>query len=183
MYSGNMGRAHDVETPLEAARRLRHRPDLRFVFVGDGVKRPLVEAAARQLPNVALAPYQPREKLSQSLSAADVHLVTLSAGLAGLSEPSKLYGIMAAGRPAVFVGPAESEAARTLRREGAGLVVSPGDADGLVHALLELADDPERRQRIGGVARAALVARHERRVATRKFLDLLERVHRPEDAR
>jgi glycosyltransferase involved in cell wall biosynthesis len=177
MHSGNMGRVHDVETLLEAARRLRDRRDLRFVFVGDGVKRRLVEAAARDLPNVALAPYQPRDLLPRSLSAADVHLVSLTDGLAGLSEPSKVYGIMAAGRPTVFVGPSASECACTLRRAGAGVVVRAGDTDTLAATLVDLAQDPVRRSEMGRRARAALVTSHDRRVATGRFVELLERLH------
>jgi glycosyltransferase involved in cell wall biosynthesis len=151
--------------------------------VGDGVKRPMAEAAARELPNVSLAPYQPRERLSQLLSAGDVHLVSLAPQVAGLSEPSKLYGIMAAGRPAVFVGPHESEAACTLRREGAGVSVSPGDVDGLAAAILGLANDPDRRRRMGHAARAALLARHERRVATARFLRVVERLRQTRAAK
>jgi glycosyltransferase involved in cell wall biosynthesis len=178
MYSGNMGQAHDLATLIEAARRLRERRDLRFLFIGEGVKRHLVEAAARELPNISLAPYQFRTLLSQSLSAGDVHLVSLSAGLAGLSEPSKLYGIMAAGRPTVFVGPAESEAACTIRRERAGFAISAGDVSGLVTSLLELAQNPELRREMGSAAREALVARHERRIATGKFAAVVERLQR-----
>jgi len=99
LYSGNMGRGHDMETLLGAARALRDRPDVVFAFIGEGAKRPVVEAAARELPSIRLFPYQPREALSESLSAGDVHVVTQDAATLGLIEPSKLYGVMAAGRP------------------------------------------------------------------------------------
>ena len=173
MYSGNIGRGHDVETMLGAARRLRQRRDIAFLFVGEGVRRAEVERAAGELPNVRLGAYQPRHRLGESLSAADLHLVSLSLELGGLIEPSKLYGIMAAGRPALFVGPAESEVARTIEREGCGLAVRNGDAAGLADAIAGLADRPAERERMGRAAREALLARYDRRVATGRFADLL----------
>jgi glycosyltransferase involved in cell wall biosynthesis len=173
MYSGNMGRAHDVETLLAAAKLLRDRRDIAFVFAGDGAKRPLVEGAARELPNVRLAPYQPRERLAESLSAADVHLVALSSDIEGLAEPSKLYGIMAAGRPAIYVGPPRSEVALTLEREGCGHRVANGDANALVESLLSLAGNPEACLLMARRAREALEARYQRSVATRRFAELL----------
>jgi glycosyltransferase involved in cell wall biosynthesis len=176
MYSGNIGRGHDVETLLEAARLLRERPGISFVFVGDGVKRAMVEAAARSLPNVRLAAYQPRERLSESLSAGDIHLIALSSDVQGLAEPSKLYGIMAAGRPALFVGPAGSEVAHTLEREGCGKVLPNGDAQGLAAALLSLAADPGARAEMGARARRALQERYDRSVATRRFAEVCETV-------
>ena len=148
MYSGNIGRGHDVETLLAAARRLRDHSDIVFVFVGDGAKRADVDAARRELRNVRVAEYQPRERLSQSLSAGDIHLIALAPEMEGLIEPSKLYGIMAAGRPAVF-GPARSEVARTIRRENCGRVVPNGDVDALTATLLELAEDAALRGAVG----------------------------------
>jgi glycosyltransferase involved in cell wall biosynthesis len=174
MYSGNMGRGHDLATLLEAARLLRDRKDVAFLFVGDGAKRAQVEAAARALPNLRLAPYQPRERLAESLSAGDVHLVALDRELEGLVEPSKLYGIMAAGRPALFVGPPGSEVARTIAREGCGRVVPNGDAAGLAAAIREMAADEGMRAAVGRRARQALAERYSRRAATAAFLRLLE---------
>lgn len=173
MYSGNMGRVHDLETLLAAARLLRDRPEITFVFAGDGAKRWMVEAAAQELPNVRLAPYQPRERLAEALSAADVHLVTLSRDMEGLAEPSKLYGIMAAGRPTLYVGPEQAEVARTVEREGCGRCVANGDASGLADALVALAADPGAREEMSVRARLALEARYQRSVATRRFAELV----------
>jgi glycosyltransferase involved in cell wall biosynthesis len=173
MYSGNMGRGHDVETLLDAARLLRGRDGIAFVFAGDGAKRPLVEAAARELPNVRLAPYQPRERLSESLSAADVHLVALSREVEGLAEPSKLYGIMAAGRPALYVGPEGAEVARTIERAGCGRRVPNGDAPALAAAIAALAEDPRACSDMGERARRALETEYQRATATRRFRDVV----------
>jgi colanic acid biosynthesis glycosyl transferase WcaI len=173
MYSGNMGRAHDIETLLEGARLLEGRRDVRFVFVGDGAKRGLVDRASRSLRNVEVASYFPREQLSESLSAADVHLATLLPEFNGLIEPSKLYGIMAAGRPTLFVGPSESEVAKTIERERCGRVVSPGSARDFAACVEALVDDATGRVGMGLRAREALLARYTRRVATAKFAAIL----------
>lgn len=176
MYSGNLGRVHDVATPLAAARLLAGRDDVRFVFVGDGARRGDVEVAARALRNVRLLPYAPRERLAESLGAGDLHLVTLVPEAEGLVEPSKLYGIMAAGRPALLVGPEGSEAARTVRAEGCGVVLRNGDAEGLAAAIADLVARPEARLAMGARARSALEARHARTVATARFAALLREV-------
>jgi glycosyltransferase involved in cell wall biosynthesis len=173
MYSGNIGRGHDVATMIGAARILRDSRDISFVFIGDGARRREVEAAARELPNLRLAPYQPRDKLSESLSAGDLHLISLLPEVEGLIEPSKLYGIMAAGRPALFVGPPGSEVARTIERERCGRVFRNGDAEGLAAAIHELAADPVERKAMGQRARAALEQRYSRSVATARFRELL----------
>jgi glycosyltransferase involved in cell wall biosynthesis len=176
MYSGNMGRAHDLGTLLAAARQLSDRPDIAFLFVGDGARRIEVERASRELRNVRLAAYQPRERLAEALSAGDLHLVSLAPEVEGLLEPSKLYGIMAAGRPCLFVGPERCEAARTIAREGCGSVFRNGDSAALAGAIRALADDERARAAIGGRARTAFEQRYDRSIATRRFGELLRSV-------
>ncbi len=173
MYSGNIGRGHDIATLVAAARLLRDRSDIAFVYVGDGARRGEVERAGRELPNLRLAPYEPRGNLSASLSAADLHLIALSPELEGLIEPSKLYGIMAAGRPVLFVGPRKSEVARTIERERCGRVIGNGDGEGLARAILALVDDTAERAAMGQRARMALERRYSRSVATARFRELL----------
>jgi colanic acid biosynthesis glycosyl transferase WcaI len=173
LYSGNMGRAHDVATVLEAARQLREEPDLVFLFIGDGAKRPEVEAAARELPSVRLLPYQPRESLAESLSAGDVHLVTQAAFTLGLMEPSKLYGAMAVGRPILYVGPLEGEVARTVAGEGIGATVEPGDALGVARAVRELLANGAT---LGQRARARFESDYVRSVRTRQFTGVISGV-------
>jgi colanic acid biosynthesis glycosyl transferase WcaI len=171
-----MGRGHDIETLLGAARLLSPRQDITFIWIGDGAKRALVEAAARELPNVRLGAYQPRELLSESLSAADIHLVALAPELEGLIEPSKVYGIMAAGRPVLFVGPSRCEVARTIEREGCGCVIPNGNSAQLASVIAELAEDPRRREAMGSAGRQALGMRYTRKVATRAFIDVLQEI-------
>ena len=142
---GNLGLAHSFAEIIEAARRLRDRDDVVFLFVGGGPRLAEVRAAkeAEGLDNIRLLDYFPREQLHASLSVADVHLITMRAEMTGVVVPGKLYGAMASGRPTLFVGPAHCESADTIRQADCGLTVRLGDPDGLVEAL----DRPRRRPR------------------------------------
>ena len=104
----------------------------------------------------------PREELHQSLSTADVHLISMRREMTGIVVPGKLYGAMASGRPALFVGPDHCESADTIREAGCGPTVRQGDTDGLVEALERLADEPELATRMGARGRSAFLAGHER---------------------
>ena len=174
LYSGNIGRAHEVTTLVQTAKLLATRSDIAFVFQGDGAKRAEAVLAMRGLPNVRFAPYQPREKLSESLSAADLHLITLAPNVLGLLEPSKLYGVMAAGRPSVYVGPGRSEVGRTIRAEDIGVCVENGDVAGLVDAIVTRAAEPSRGREEGARARAAFDREYSRPRRTAQFASLLE---------
>ncbi|HKR63338.1 MAG TPA: glycosyltransferase, partial [Thermoanaerobaculia bacterium] len=99
--------------------------------------------------NVTFLPYQPRELLSRSLSAPDVHLVSLQPQLEGLIVPSKFYGALAVGRPVIFIGARDGEVARIIDQHRCGRVVAPGDVDGLTAALRELAEHPDEARAMG----------------------------------
>ena len=118
MHSGNVGLSQNLEILLGAAERLSGHPDIVVAIVGDGVKRPDLEARARSrgLANVRFLPYQPSERLAESFAAADVFVVSLAPGLAGYIVPSKLYGILAAGRPYVAAVEDVSEVAAITRK-------------------------------------------------------------------
>jgi glycosyltransferase involved in cell wall biosynthesis len=178
MYSGNFGIGHDSATLGRAMARLRDRESLRFVFVGGGKRRFEMEEliTAYAVQNAAWYGYQPREQLAASLSAGDVHLISLRAGLEGMMVPSKLFGIMAAGRPSIFIGHKSSEVGRVLLEGDCGLVVPVGDVDGLVRAIEQLAADPARCKRMGDNARRALVGRFDAKTACDSWSALLERV-------
>ncbi len=178
MYSGNAGLAHRFDEVLEAMRRLRDDDRFRFVFVGSGPRRAAIEAfiAEHNLANASTHDYFPREQLAESLSAADVHLLTLQEAFAGIAVPSKLYGVMAAGRPVLMVGPERSEPARTIQEHGVGEVIDPatgGTADGVVAALGRLADDPDARRAQGARARAAFQAHFDRPILTEQWAQAL----------
>ena len=150
-YSGNMGRAHEFATVMDAAESLHGAQDMVFLFVGGGKHQEWLrnEAGRRGLGEMfQFRAYQPRERLAESLAVADLHLVTLKPELEGFIVPSKFYGIAAAGRPTLFVGDTEGEIARVLRAEDCGLSLRAGDARGLARAIAELRADGERRARM-----------------------------------
>jgi colanic acid biosynthesis glycosyl transferase WcaI len=158
MYSGNLGLAHPFEAVLDAAQLLRDlRPQIVFVVIGSGPRLAWVQhqAAARQLTNVRFLPPQPREDLAASLGAADLHLVTMHPALTGLVVPSKVYGALAAGRPCLFLGPAESEVAQLIQQFNCGEVLPAATGAVLADRILAWANAPARRQAVARQARAA----------------------------
>lgn len=162
MYSGNHGAGHSFDTLLAAARRLRDRKDIAFVFVGDGVRKHEVESFVRRegLDNVKLFPLAPRERLAESLAAGDLHVVTMRDGLEGLIVPSKFYGILAASRPTLFIGPRTDSIARTVVSTGTGVAFDNGDVSGVTEAITTLAasiaGDPDSAADMGRRARLHL---------------------------
>jgi glycosyltransferase involved in cell wall biosynthesis len=147
MYSGNMGLAHPFDAVLDAAARLQdERPEVLFLFVGEGPQKADLkrQAERRGLSNVRFLPFQPYERLGESLSAADLHLVTMRPDLEGLVVPSKLYGALGAGRPSLFLGPSGSEAARVVDENECGTVLPSADGASLAAAIRRWHDAPER---------------------------------------
>jgi glycosyltransferase involved in cell wall biosynthesis len=181
-YSGNLGRAHDVDTLLAAARLLRDEQDVVFLMVGGGNR---MQELQRQVPlqglerNFRFLPYQPRERLADSLAAADVHLVSLLPDLEGLIVPSKFYGILAAGRPTVFVGHTDGEVARVIRNHACGEVVQAGDGFALAQVLRELRDDPVTRMLMGRRALELHRRRYTVEAACERWSSLITDTLRP----
>lgn len=173
LFSGNFGLVNEFATVLEAARRLRDRTDITFLFIGDGVKGIEIKrfSAQHELRNVRLLPYQPRESLPYSLAAGDALLTTLAEGLAGLSVPSKTYGIMAAGRPVLFVGDLRSDVARLVSVHKCGAVVAAGDSEGLAEVITEWAADKTKTAALGQAGRALFESRFERARAVDAYLN------------
>jgi glycosyltransferase involved in cell wall biosynthesis len=166
-YSGNFGRAHDFATALDAAAALRDLPDVHFLFVGAGAQLAWVKSRTVELglANVSFQPYQPLERLAQSLSAPDVHLVSLKPELEGLIVPSKFYSVLAAGRPILFVGDSKGEMAKTIDDAGCGRAFPVGAGAELAVALRELASHPEQVAKMGERAYALWAARFQRKQA------------------
>lgn len=138
LYSGNIGRAHPVQTILDAAEILLNRyPDIEFVFVGDGpaFDRLAQERARRGLENIRFLPWQPVSRLRDLMESGDVHLISMHNDAAGLLVPSKLYSALAVGRPCILVGPGQSEAARIIQDFHAGSVVPQGQAEQLAQVI------------------------------------------------
>ena len=155
MYAGNVGLSQSLDLVVAAARRYqeRGRDDVVFVVNGGGSARDDLVASAVGLDNLRFVEMQPRERLPEVLAAADLHLVPLKTGLARSSVPSKLYSILAAGRPVLASVVPGTEVATTIERAGAGVAVSPEDPDAFVSALDELLADPDRMARMGASGR------------------------------
>lgn len=157
MHSGNIGLSQALETLVDAAADLRHQPDIAVVFVGEGVKKPALQERAERLGlrNVRFLPFTPKERLHESFAAADIFVVSLRAGMAGYIVPSKLYGILAAGRPYVAAVEEASEVTAISRRYHCGLVVPPGKPSELADGILRLYHDRATAARMGAHARQA----------------------------
>ncbi len=177
MYSGNMSLVHPLTTVLEAARELDGTPGLSFLFVGGGAGKREVEdfVARHRLGNVRVLPYQPLAELRLSLSAADVHLVTMGDDMVGIVHPSKVYGALRVARPVLFVGPAESHVGEILRASGAGWQVAQGDVAALVARAREIASMPAGElERRGRLAAEEIEARFSKALLCGRFCDLVE---------
>lgn len=179
MHSGNMGLSQSLETIVEAAALLRDL-DVKVVFVGEGVKKAELQgqATALGLTNVLFLPFTPKERLGESFASADVFVVSLQRGMAGYIVPSKLYGILAAGRPYVAAVEETCEVAALTTSRQCGLVADPGDAKGLADGIRTFYTDRELTNRCGANARTAGLE-FDRRGQVSKYMDLFRRVARP----
>lgn len=178
-YSGNLGRAHDYLTFIDAIAEVEATQQagsqIAWLFIGGGALSSAFEQAvrARGLNSVIFKPYQARDRLAESLSAADVHLVSLRPELEGLIVPSKIYGVLAVGRPTVFIGDRDGEIARLIACHDCGLSIPQGEAQDLARAVLDLAQDSDRRTRMGANARAVFDDQFDRPMAVQRWRDLL----------
>jgi colanic acid biosynthesis glycosyl transferase WcaI len=184
-YAGNLGRAHDVDTIVEAMALLHERATgsteddvarrIVFVFVGGGAKRAQLEQEIlrRHLTNAMMRPYQPRQRLAETLSVADLHLVSLHPELEGLIVPSKFYGIAAAGRPTLFIGAPDGEIARLIDGARCGFTVAFGNGKALMDRILQLASDPELCASMGGRARATFERQWNKERAIEQWEEVL----------
>lgn len=154
-YSGNLGRAHEYETFLNAAIALQNDIRLVFLIIGGGAKyTELVEQVRlNRLDNFVFIPYQSRNELSDSLAAGDIHLISLLPNLEGYIVPSKFYGILAAGRPAIVIGDSQGELARIVTNEHCGQSVQLGDSNSLVGAIRKLVENGDLLTDLGRSAR------------------------------
>jgi glycosyltransferase involved in cell wall biosynthesis len=180
MHSGNVGHAQNLDNLIRATTFLRDLDDLRAVIVGFGARHAeYVELADRlEADAVSFLPYQPRELLPESLSSADVHFVGLGKGLSGFVVPSRLYGILAVGRPVLAAADEDSETAAVVREVGCGLVVPPDRPDLLAAALRELRSGEHDLEEMGRRGLEYVEATADRRLAVARYRELLEDVTR-----
>lgn len=151
LYSGNMGSKQGLEVLAEAAAELSRRPDISFVFCGNGPLRAKLEARCAGLPNCSFIPLQPARQLNQLLNLADIHVLPQRGGAADLVMPSKLGGMLASGRAIVAMACVGTELYDVVAPRG--VVIPPEDVHALVQAIEELASDPVRRATLGAAGR------------------------------
>jgi len=171
LYAGNIGLSQGLEYVLEAARLLSGEPEIRFVFVGDGAARKNLEEQATlgSCNNVCFIPFQPRELLPYVLASADISLISLRQGVSADSVPSKLYSILASGRPVVAAVDPGSDTWRLVESANCGSCVNPEDPEALAAAILGMYRDETRRLEAGANGRNYAVTHHSRTAAARKF--------------
>ena len=178
MYSGNHAITSPVDTLVEAAVRLKDHPRLAFVFVGDGHGKRVVDQAIadHQPANMVSLPYQPLERIKFSLSAADVHVVSLVAESVGITHPCKVYGAMALSRPILYLGPAPSHISELLDQDDIGWQVAHGDVDTTVELLEKMVSQPtESLRAMGARARALIDQQITKQKLCGEFCDIVER--------
>ena len=175
LYSGNLGLAHDLTTITASISSLRGDERFRFLFVGSGGRRAELSAYIKEqgLRSVELRPYVQRDSLGESLALGDIGLVTQREACCGSVVPSKVYGLLAAGRPILFVGPRDATPARIIARFGCGWHVEVGDDAGLTSLLRYLIDHPDEVRRVGAVARRTLMEHFDLRHGVARLLTIL----------
>lgn len=184
-YSGNLGLAHETETVTAVIDRLRNHPRYRFIFAGGGPRRPALESFCRAeaISNVEFRPYCARADLGRSLAEGHIGLVTQRPETLGSVVPSKIYGIMAAGRPILYIGPEDGTPAHHIRNFRCGWHLQPGDADGLIDLLHLLLNNRHLVHDAGARARAAFERHFDRPIALAHLRKLIlddDRAHEPE---
>lgn len=172
LHAGNLGFYGAWSTLLTAAKELA-RDNIGFVFVGEGAQRDALAAQAAGLSNVRFLPFFPGNKIPSVLAAADAHLITVKRGLEGVVVPSKMYGILAAGKPIVAVAPMETDVANFGVKSGFGIAGDPDRPDELVAAVRSLASDGEQLKQMGLAARKAALS-YDRVAELAKFAAIFD---------
>lgn len=178
LYSGNIGYLHEFDTIISAADFLAKEglKEIVFVFIGEGIKKSYIEEKAREkgLNNILFFPYQPREMLTYSLGLANVSLVTLEKGFEGMVVPSKIYGILASGKPMIGVVGRDSEITGIIREGECGRVVKIGNYMALSEAIIEYYKNPQKCYKEGMNGRKYFEKSFDRKIATKKYIKMIE---------
>ncbi len=174
-YSGTFGLAHEEHTITAAMRQLRNDARFKFVFAGGGARRGSLENLCRAegIANAEFRPYAKRADLSLSLAEGHLGLVTQMTATAGSVVPSKVYGIMAAGRPVLYIGPKNATPARIVEEHGCGWRIEPGDTVGLVQLLRALERNREALRDAGGRARKVFEQKYDKQIGVARILSVL----------
>jgi glycosyltransferase involved in cell wall biosynthesis len=172
LHAGNIGFYGAWKTLIAAAKQLRG-DGIGLVFVGEGAQRAELEAAANGASNVRFLPFFPGSKIPSVLAAADAHVITVKRGLEGVVVPSKMYGILAAGKPILAVAPPETDVARLGEKQGFALWADPENAAQVADVIRQVSASTETLRRMGEAARAA-ANDYDRVSELRKFVRIIE---------
>jgi colanic acid biosynthesis glycosyl transferase WcaI len=177
MHSGNVGHAQDLDSLVHAGTFLRDLERLRLVVIGSGARHAEIAALAKRLEvEILFLPYQPRERLAESLSTADLHVVGLARGLSGFVVPSRMYGVLSVGRPVIVAADTESETAQLVEETGCGVVVPPGRPELLANVIRRAYHGEHDLAEMGRRAREYALREADRKVAIARYRQLLEEV-------
>lgn len=174
-YAGNMGRTHDIETLVRCAQQMLNDLEVQFLFIGSGAKKTwLMETIREQrLTNITVLDNRPRSDQPNFLNACDLAIISFIKGMAGISVPSRMYNIMAVGKPIIAVADNDSELDRVIREEGIGWVVTPGDDKGIRMVILQAKKNPDLLAQMRKRARWAAQNKYTLEIANRAYIELL----------
>lgn len=175
LYSGNMGRCHDLITIIQAAQYLQEQP-IQFVLIGDGAQYDSLRRGAKQLglTNILFLPYQDKEVLPYSLTACDLSLISIAEGMEKLVAPSKLYSTLAVGRPVAAICSEKSFLRDIVAEAECGKSFANGDGLALAQFITELEAHPEMAKRMGQAARQYFSTHFTREIASNQYLTVLQ---------
>jgi len=179
LYSGNMGISHDIDSMLKAAKLLKDRADIKFLFIGEGEKwQPAYDFAESEgLVNVQVIPFQSEDRLPYTMALGDISLVALDKGAEGLMVPSKMYYYMAAGCAVIGICQGRNDLALSLSMGDSGLTVLPGEYEKLAEKILYLADNPSKLQEFKDNARASSISHFSRDVCMMNLKNSLKSIN------
>jgi glycosyltransferase involved in cell wall biosynthesis len=174
LYSGNMGRCHDLDTIIDTAAKLKDEA-IKFVFIGAGAKKEACQKRIRELDlnNCLFLPYQDRSVLSFSLTACDLSLVSIDQGMEGLVAPSKLYGILASGRPVAIICEAHSYMRTILKEANCGKAFDSGDSEGLANYIRLLSKNRQLVTQLGQSGRDYLTVKFTPEMIAKQYFQIL----------
>ena len=177
MYAGNLGNSQSFELITDAAKKHEDRDDIVYVINGGGVMSSSLKQQANNLRNLVVIGYQPIERLPEVLATADLHLVPLRTGLGGMSVPSKIYSVFAAGRPVIASVDPGTEIERIVVESEGGIVVPPDDFESFISAVEKLIEDSEMLEEMGHKARFWLENCHSPKTIADSYLDLIRQLN------
>lgn len=178
LHAGRIGHAQDVEMLLSCADRMRDSRDIKFLIIGEGVNKKLIQAKARglSLENVMILPYQSKELFESVMSAASASVILYKEHLSEFLIPSKLYNIMASGRPIIATAEPESDIREIIQKSGAGIIIKPRDADYFKDAILTLYRNRDKAKTMGDNGRSYVVNNFARPMMTERYRRLIEKL-------